>query len=85
MIFTSSFTTLSFCKVPFVLVDSGTEKSTGMVHVKLHGAVQPLPLTTVYHKLVPVEQNPYTLFQTIVGNGYPVSSLLFYVETDIFF
>ncbi|KAM0867313.1 hypothetical protein ACQ4PT_042073 [Festuca glaucescens] len=64
----------SFRWVPFVLVDP--EKSSGMVHVKLDGTVQqPLPLTTVYHKLVPVEQNSYTLFQTIVGNGYPIALL----------
>ncbi|CAM0871567.1 unnamed protein product [Alopecurus aequalis] len=64
----------SFRWVPFVLVDP--EKSSGMVHVKLDGTVQqPLPLTTVYHKLIPVEQNSYTLFQTIVGNGYPIALL----------
>ncbi|KAK3150640.1 hypothetical protein QOZ80_3AG0235800 [Eleusine coracana subsp. coracana] len=36
---------------------------------------QPLPLTTVYHKLIPVETSPYTLFQTIIGNGYPIALL----------
>lgn len=48
-----------------------------MVHVKLDRAMQPLPLTTVYHKLTPVDSTPYTLFQTIIGNGYPVSSWLY--------
>uniref|UniRef100_A0A0D3FEI9 RING-type E3 ubiquitin transferase n=2 Tax=Oryza TaxID=4527 RepID=A0A0D3FEI9_9ORYZ len=59
--------------VPFVLVDP--ENMTGMVHVKLDRAMQPLPLTTVYHKLTPVDSTPYTLFQTIIGNGYPIALL----------
>ncbi|KAF7041057.1 hypothetical protein CFC21_050893 [Triticum aestivum] len=62
--------------VSFGLVDPASEKSGEMVHVKFDGAVhQSLPLTTVYHKLIPVEQNSYTLFQTIVGNGYPIALL----------
>jgi len=36
---------------------------------------QPLPLTTVFHKLIPLETTPYTLFQTIIGNGYPIALL----------
>lgn len=71
-------TITSFRWVPFALVDpaSASDKSTEMIHVKLDGAVQQsLPLTTVYHKLIPVEQNSYTLFQTIVGNGYPIALL----------
>ncbi|KAF0891354.1 hypothetical protein E2562_009510 [Oryza meyeriana var. granulata] len=65
--------TTSFRWVPFVLVDP--ENMTGMVHVKLDRVMQPLPLTTVYHKLIPIESTPYTLFQTIIGNGYPVGLL----------
>uniref|UniRef100_A0A0D9VQ68 RING-type E3 ubiquitin transferase n=1 Tax=Leersia perrieri TaxID=77586 RepID=A0A0D9VQ68_9ORYZ len=63
----------SFRWVPFVLVDP--ENMTGMARVKLDGATQPLPLTNVYHKLIPVESTPYTLFQTIIGNGYPIALL----------
>ncbi|XP_006649492.1 E3 ubiquitin-protein ligase SPL2 [Oryza brachyantha] len=65
--------TTSFRWVPFVLVDP--QNMTGIVHVNLDRAMQPLPLTSVYHKLIPVESTPYTLFQTIVGNGYPVALL----------
>jgi E3 ubiquitin-protein ligase MUL1 len=50
---------------------------TLMVTVDLDKSYQPLPLSTVYHKLIPVETSPYTLFQTIIGNGYPVSLLKF--------
>ncbi|XP_062210072.1 E3 ubiquitin-protein ligase SPL2-like [Phragmites australis] len=65
----------SFRYVPFVLASSESGNSTWMVHVNLDKADQPLPLTTVYHKLIPVETSPYTLFQTIIGNGYPIALL----------
>ncbi|KAL6660208.1 hypothetical protein ACP70R_002330 [Stipagrostis hirtigluma subsp. patula] len=65
----------SFRWIPFVLASSEHGNSTGMVHVNLDKAEQPLPLTTVYHKLIPVETSPYTLFQTIIGNGYPIALL----------
>jgi hypothetical protein len=53
-----------------------------MVHIDIEKATQPLPLTTVFHKLIPIETTPYTFFQTIIGNGYPVSSLYYYIENE---
>lgn len=73
--FTSILTVFLFHKVPFVLVSTELGNSTGVVHVNVDEAdYQPLPLTTVFHKLIPLETTPYTLFQTIIGNGYPVCS-----------
>jgi len=46
-----------------------------MVYINVEKADQPLPLTTVFHKLIPIETTPYTLFQTIIGNGYPIALL----------
>lgn len=72
---TSILTVLLFRKVPFVLVSTELGNSTGVVHINVDEVDQhPLPLTTVFHKLIPLEMTPYTLFQTIIGNGYPVSS-----------
>lgn len=66
----------SFRSVPFVLVSTELGNSTGVVHVNVDEAdYQPLPLTTVFHKLIPLETTPYTLFQTIIGNGYPIALL----------
>jgi hypothetical protein len=72
--FTAILTVLLFRKVPFVLVSTELGNPTGVVHINVDKADQPLPLTTVFHKLIPLETTPYTLFQTIIGNGYPVSS-----------
>ncbi|XP_062216571.1 E3 ubiquitin-protein ligase SPL2-like isoform X2 [Phragmites australis] len=65
----------SFRYVPFVLASSEFGNSIGMVYVNLDKADQPLPLTTVHHKLIPIETSPYTLFHTIIGNGYPIALL----------
>ena len=72
--FTLILTVLLFRKVPFVLVSTELGNPAGVVHINVDKADQPLPLTTVFHKLIPLETTPYTLFQTIIGNGYPVSS-----------
>ena len=74
IIVTSILTGLLACKVPFVLASSELGYPP-VVHINVDKADQPLPLTTVFHKLIPIETTPYTLFQTIIGNGYPVSSL----------
>ncbi|OEL16442.1 E3 ubiquitin-protein ligase SPL2 [Dichanthelium oligosanthes] len=65
----------SFRSVPFVLASSEIGNPTGMVHINVENADEPLPLTTVFHKLIPIETTPYTLFQTIIGNGYPIALL----------
>ncbi|PUZ42577.1 hypothetical protein GQ55_9G593600 [Panicum hallii var. hallii] len=65
----------SFRTVPFVLASSEIGNPIGMVHINVEKADQPLPLTTVFHKLIPIETTPYTLFQTIIGNGYPIALL----------
>lgn len=65
----------SFRSVPFVLVSTELGNPTGVVHINVDKADQPLPLTTVFHKLIPLETTPYTLFQTIIGNGYPIALL----------
>ncbi|GJN08904.1 hypothetical protein PR202_ga26864 [Eleusine coracana subsp. coracana] len=62
--------------VKFALADSMQGNRAPMITVDLDKTDhQPLPLTTVYHKLIPVETSPYTLFQTIIGNGYPIALL----------
>ncbi|RCV46294.1 hypothetical protein SEVIR_9G524900v4 [Setaria viridis] len=64
-----------FRSVPFVLASSEIGNPIGMVYIDVEKAAQPLPLTTVFHKLIPIETTPYTLFQTIIGNGYPIALL----------
>ncbi|WVZ55673.1 hypothetical protein U9M48_006305 [Paspalum notatum var. saurae] len=64
----------SFRSVPFVLASSELGYPP-VVHINVDKADQPLPLTTVFHKLIPIETTPYTLFQTIIGNGYPIALL----------
>ncbi|KAJ3673652.1 hypothetical protein LUZ60_005644 [Juncus effusus] len=64
----------SFRAVPFVLSESGNWLlSKDYINVNLDGSNHNLPLTTVYHQLHPVQATPYTLFQAILGNGYPVA------------
>ncbi|XP_020251149.1 E3 ubiquitin-protein ligase SPL2-like [Asparagus officinalis] len=66
---------ISFRSVPFVLVEATQRPSSGFVNVSLEGSAHPLPLTTVYHQLHPVQPTAYTFFQVIFGNGYPVALL----------
>ncbi|XP_072977812.1 E3 ubiquitin-protein ligase SPL2 [Typha angustifolia] len=67
--------TTSFKSVPFILTEGGHWPSYGYVHINLDGSSHPLPLTTVYHQLHPVQVSPYTLIQAVFGNGYPVALL----------
>ncbi|MED6149077.1 hypothetical protein PIB30_059076 [Stylosanthes scabra] len=62
-------------KVPFVLVDVGRQPSAEYVVVNLDGSKHPLPLTTVYHKLQPINASPYTFLQALFGHEYPVGLL----------
>jgi len=60
--------------VPFVLIDVGRRPSTlEYVVVNMDGSRHPLPLTTVYHKLQPINASPYTFLQALFGHEYPVS------------
>ncbi|XP_042442498.1 E3 ubiquitin-protein ligase SPL2-like [Zingiber officinale] len=61
--------------VPFILVEDSAWPNSGYVHVNLDGSTQPLPLTTVYHELHPIQATPLTFFQVMLGSGYPVALL----------
>lgn len=65
----------SLRKVPFVLIDVGWRPSTEYVVVNMDGSRHPLPLTTVYHKLQPINASPYTFLQALFGHEYPVGLL----------
>eukprot|EP01018_Ginkgo_biloba_P007931 Gb_38210 [translate_table: standard] len=67
--------TSSIRKVPFVLVENGGLRHLNYVHINLDESRHPLPLTTVYHQLHPVQASPYTVFQAVFGRGYPVGLL----------
>lgn len=63
-------------QVPFILVERGKWPLTDFVVVNMDGSRHPLPLTTVYHQLQPVNPSPYTFLQALFGHEYPVSLLL---------
>lgn len=65
----------SLRSVPFILVEGSHWPNSGYVHVSLDGSTHPLPLSTVYHHLHPVQASAYTFFQVIFGSGYPVALL----------
>lgn len=65
----------SLKSVPFIIVEGGQWPNSGHVHINLDGSTHPLPLTTVFHQLRPIQPTPYTFFQVIFGNGYPVALL----------
>ncbi|CAJ1950769.1 unnamed protein product [Sphenostylis stenocarpa] len=65
----------SLRKVPFVLIDVGRRPSTEYVVINMDGSRHPLPLTTVYHKLQPINASPYTFLQALFGHEYPVGLL----------
>ncbi|KDP40699.1 hypothetical protein JCGZ_24698 [Jatropha curcas] len=61
--------------VPFVLVESGRWQHSNYVIVNMDGSRHPLPLTTVYHQLQPIDASPYTFLQALFGHEYPVGLL----------
>ncbi|KAL2336432.1 hypothetical protein Fmac_010878 [Flemingia macrophylla] len=65
----------SLRKVPFVLIDVGRRPNSEYVVVNMDGSRHPLPLTTVYHKLQPINASPYTFLQALFGHEYPVGLL----------
>ncbi|CAK9179880.1 unnamed protein product [Ilex paraguariensis] len=62
--------------VPFILVEGGWWPQSDYVIVNLDGSIQPLPLTTVYHHLQPINATPYTFLRALFGLEYPVGSKL---------
>eukprot|EP00252_Welwitschia_mirabilis_P021178 TRINITY_DN5352_c0_g1_i1.p1 TRINITY_DN5352_c0_g1~~TRINITY_DN5352_c0_g1_i1.p1 ORF type:complete len:397 (+),score=79.54 TRINITY_DN5352_c0_g1_i1:241-1431(+) len=67
--------TTSVREVPFVLTENNGKGNLNYAHINLEDSKQPLPLTTVYHHLQPVQASPYTVFQAIFGRGYPIGLL----------
>ncbi|KAI4329083.1 hypothetical protein L6164_021385 [Bauhinia variegata] len=65
----------SFRTVPFVLIDGRQWTHADYVVVNLDGSRHPLPLTTVYQKLQPINASPYTFLQALFGHEYPVGLL----------
>ncbi|KVH92902.1 E3 ubiquitin-protein ligase SPL2 isoform X1 [Cynara cardunculus var. scolymus] len=61
--------------VPFILVDGGRWPQSDYLAVNLDGSKHPLPLTTVYHNLQPINASPYTFLQAFFGHEYPVGLL----------
>ncbi|KAJ8646955.1 hypothetical protein MRB53_008703 [Persea americana] len=61
--------------VPFILIEGGHWPWAGYVVVNMDGSAHPLPLTTVYHQLLPVHASSYTFFRAMFGHGYPVGLL----------
>lgn len=61
-------------QVPFVLVEPGRWPQSDYVIVNMEGSRHPLPLTTVYHHLQPINASPYTFLQALFGHEYPVST-----------
>ncbi|KAJ4917958.1 E3 Ubiquitin ligase family protein [Raphanus sativus] len=58
--------------VPFVIVDDTQPSSSSFVLVNMDGARQPLPLTTVYNRLQPINSSPYAFLQALFFPEYPV-------------
>lgn len=67
------FSICTILHVPFVLVEGGWLPSSDYAIVNLDGSEHPLPLTTVYHRLQPINVSPHTFLQAIFGHECPVS------------
>ncbi|KAL6585195.1 hypothetical protein OROMI_004484 [Orobanche minor] len=61
--------------VPFVLVEEGKGPQSDYLVVNMEGSRHPLPLTTVYRDLQPINASPYTFLQALFGLEYPVGLL----------
>ncbi|KAI3949547.1 hypothetical protein MKX01_014062 [Papaver californicum] len=61
--------------VPFVLLDTGRPSTSNFLFVNMDDSKHPLPLSTVYHKLQPVQPSSYTFLQAVFGHAYPVALL----------
>ncbi|MCL7024062.1 hypothetical protein MKW94_019057 [Papaver nudicaule] len=61
--------------VPFVLLDIGRSSTADYLLVNMHHSKHPLPLSTVYRKLQPIQASPCTFSQIVFGHAYPVALL----------
>ncbi|XP_010534938.1 PREDICTED: E3 ubiquitin-protein ligase SPL2-like [Tarenaya hassleriana] len=61
--------------MPFVLVENDQQPLSNSVVVNLDGSMQPLPLTTVYNRIQPINASPYSFLQAIFFPEYPVGLL----------
>ncbi|KAI3944063.1 hypothetical protein MKX01_029954 [Papaver californicum] len=61
--------------VPFVLLDAGRPSTSEYLFVNMDDSKHPLPLSTVYLKLQPVQPSSYTFLQAVFGHAYPVALL----------
>ncbi|CAN6820507.1 hypothetical protein Bca4012_008241 [Brassica carinata] len=61
--------------VPFVIVDKNQWSQSSFLVVNMDGARQPLPLTTVYNRLQPINSSPYSFLQALFFPEYPVGML----------
>ncbi|KAL8458686.1 hypothetical protein ACS0TY_036261 [Phlomoides rotata] len=67
--------TSSIKTVPFILVEGGKMPQSEYIVVNMEGSNHPLPLTTVYQHLQPIDASPYTFLQALCGLEYPVGLL----------
>ncbi|KAI3868384.1 hypothetical protein MKW92_027145, partial [Papaver armeniacum] len=56
--------------IPFVLLDTGRSPKSENLFVNMDDSKHPLPLSTVYHKLTPVQTSSYTFLQAAFGHAY---------------
>ena len=70
----------SLLQVPFLLVEGQQQPQTDYVVVDLDGSKHPLPLTTVFHKMQPIQATPYSFLQAVFGHEYPVRCLSCYLH-----
>lgn len=61
-------------QVPFVIVGKDQQSNSSFVAVNMDGSRQPLPLTTVYNRLQPINSS---FLQAFLYPDYPVSIYIF--------
>ncbi|CAH2033520.1 unnamed protein product [Thlaspi arvense] len=61
--------------VPFVIAEKNQRSQSSFVVVNMDGARQPLPLTTVYNRLQPLNSSPFAFLQVLFFPEYPVALL----------
>ena len=76
MIIKLVLTSRSCVQVPFVIVDKNQWSQSSFLVVNMDGARQPLPLTTVYNRLQPINSSPYAFLQALFFPEYPVSLII---------
>lgn len=60
-------------QVPFGIVENNQKPQSSFLVVNMDGSRQPLPLTTVYSRLQPINSSPYAFLQALLFPEYPVS------------